>query len=103
MAGEGLLFRLTATGSTEDDVARALEDGPPAGLEDLPLTAWYAVRFDMTRFGVLVAFRDREGQEAHVGDRVAAWLRDDLAPLLGAPPEVEGFDVLAAAGAATAR
>jgi hypothetical protein len=103
MADEGLLFRLTATGSTEDDVARALEDGPPVGLADLPLTAWYAVRFDMTRFGVLVAFRDRDGQEAHVGDRVASWLRDDLAPLLGAPPEVEGFDVLTATGAPAAR
>ena len=91
---EGLLFRLEATLSREDDLARFLEDSLPGTLDELPLTACLAVRFDMTSFGVIATFSAEEGQAAHVGDRVAAVLRE-REELYARTPTVAGFDVLA--------
>jgi hypothetical protein len=60
-----------------------------------PTSAWHAVRFGILRFGVFVAFTNRAGQEAHIGDQVAKVLREQAADLLTATPTVEGFDLLA--------
>jgi hypothetical protein len=95
MTMAGLLFRLEAGWGNEDGVSRFLEDELPALLEDLPATTWYAVRFDQSRFGVVAVFPYETGEESHVGDRIAAALRQHGADLFASMPAVEGFDVLA--------
>ena len=90
----GLLFRLTATTGTEDDVSRFLESELDAAIRELPLAEWHALRFGIVDFGVLAIFDDRAGEQSHVGDRVAEVLADRADGLLTGPPEVESFDVL---------
>jgi hypothetical protein len=96
MTGEGLLFRVEAKPGREDDVARFLSEELPLVFDDLPTTDWAAVRFGMSHFGVYDTFDVADGQRAHVGDRIAATLREHEA-LFEGTPRVEGFDVLAAA------
>jgi hypothetical protein len=98
----GLLFRLTATTATEDDVSRFLESDLGAAFRDLPLHEWHAVRFGILEFGVLAVFDDVAGEESHVGDRVAGILNDKVTGLLTGPPAVESFDVLTSRVAAPA-
>jgi hypothetical protein len=90
----GLFFRIDATWGKEDELARYLEADLPRELEELPTAAWFAVRFSATSFGVFHAFPAIEGQDTHVGDRIAAALREH-ADLWDQTPVVEGFDVLA--------
>jgi hypothetical protein len=94
MATVGLLFRLETSWGKEDEAARFLEHGLTTVLEDVPVTAWFAVRFGPTSFGVFHAFPDEAGQQNHVGDRIAAALREHGAGLFVQTPAVDGFDVL---------
>ena len=91
----GLLFRLEATWGSEDELAALLDGELRSTLDELPLTASFAVRFGPTSFGLFAVFADEAGRAAHVGERIAAALRahEDL---LAATPAVEGFDVVAA-------
>ncbi|MEA2428302.1 MAG: hypothetical protein QOF37_1930 [Thermoleophilaceae bacterium] len=94
MTTEGLLFRLEADWDKEDDLARFLETELPALMDGLPLTGWYSIRFGPTSFGVFDAFTDEAAERGHVGDRIAAALKE-RSDLLKSPPAVESFDVLA--------
>lgn len=96
MTGEGLLFRVEAKPGRENDVARFMSEELPLVFDDLPTTDWAAVRFGIADFGVYDTFPVADGQRAHVGDRIAAALRDHAA-LFDGTPSVEGFEVLAAA------
>jgi hypothetical protein len=94
MTTEGLLFRLEADWDKEDDLAQFLETELPALMDGLPLTGWYSIRFGPTSFGVFDAFSDEAAERGHVGDRIAAALKE-RSDLLKSPPAVESFDVLA--------
>jgi quinol monooxygenase YgiN len=95
MTPVGLFFRFEARAGREDEAARFLENELPVVLDGLPGIAWFAVRFGPTSFGIFDAFSDREGQDAHVGVRIAQALREQADSLFTATPAVEGFDVLA--------
>jgi hypothetical protein len=95
MTGAGLLFRIEAQPGKEGDVARFLSEELPGVLEGLPIVDWAAVQFGPTEFGVYDTFPIEDGQRSHVGDRIAAALREREADLFEATPRVEGFDVLA--------
>ncbi|MGH2968983.1 MAG: antibiotic biosynthesis monooxygenase [Solirubrobacteraceae bacterium] len=95
MTTVGLLFRFEVIPGKEDDAARFLEEELPAVMGDLPGSAWLAMRFGPTSFGIVDAFPAEEGRHAHVGERLAAALRAHDADRFAAAPVVEEFDVLA--------
>jgi hypothetical protein len=98
MTWAGLLFRVDARDGKEDEAAVFFSEELPLMFDDLATTDWATVRFGPAQFGVYDTFRVEEGQRSHVGDRIAAALREREADLFDATPRVEGFDVLAAAG-----
>jgi hypothetical protein len=98
MTWVGLLFRVDARMGREEEAARFFGEELPLMFDDLPTTDWATLRFGPLEFGVYDTFRLEEGQRSHVGDRIAAALREREADLFEGTPRVEGFDVLAAAG-----
>jgi hypothetical protein len=103
MTEVGLFFRFDASWDKEDDATRFLEDGLSKVLEELPATVWATVQFGPTSFGVFDMFPAEAGQQADVGDRIAAALREQGADVLVGTPKVQSFDVLALGPSAVAR
>ena len=96
MVTVGLVVRLEAKPGKEADVQKFLEDGLAVVQEEPATTAWFALRFGPTTFGIFDAFPDEAGRQAHLAGRVAAALMAKAPELLAQPPSIEKVDVLAA-------
>ena len=59
-------------------------------------TAWFALKFDDTTFGIFDAFANDTGRQAHLSGPIAAALMANAATLLSQPPKIEMVDLLAA-------
>ncbi|HEX8034031.1 MAG TPA: antibiotic biosynthesis monooxygenase, partial [Ktedonobacterales bacterium] len=59
-------------------------------------TAWFAIRFGASTFGIFDVFPDDNGRKAHLSGRVAAALMEKAPDLFAQPPTIEPVDVLAA-------
>jgi quinol monooxygenase YgiN len=96
MAKTALFVRLEARPGKEVEVAMFLRGGL-AIVEDEPATtAWFAIQFGPSTFGIFDAFPDEAGRQAHLTGRVAAALMAKAPELLAKAPVIEKLDVLAA-------
>lgn len=94
MVTHGLLVRLEAAPGKDADV-EALLRATVALLRDEPgTTAWYAVRFGRSEYGVFDAFHDEADRQAHLHGSVAKSLMDSPS-LFVSPPTIEKVRVLA--------
>ena len=82
---------------------RVLERGRDFLAAALPLanaeagtTAWFALKFGPSTFGVFDAFADETGRNAHLNGPIAAALMANAAALLSEAPKIEKIDLLAA-------
>ena len=96
MVTAALFVRLEARPGKEAEVERFLLDGLPIVMEEPATTAWFAIRFGPSTFGIFDAFPDEAGRQAHLTGRVAAALMAHAAELLATPPAIELVDILAA-------
>ena len=96
MVTVGLVVRLEAKPGREADVAKFLEDGLAVVQEEPATTAWFAIRWGPTTFGIVDFFPDDAGRDAHLSGRVAAALMEKAPDLLAQEPAIEKVDVLAA-------
>jgi quinol monooxygenase YgiN len=96
MVKTGLFVRLEAKAGKEADVERFLRDGLPIVEAEPATTAWFAIRFGPSTFGIFDVFPDEAGRQAHLTGRVAAALMAKAAELLAKPPNIEKIDVLEA-------
>jgi len=92
----GLVVRLEAKPGKEAAVQKFLEDGLPVVQEEPATTAWFAIRWGPSTFGIVDFFPDEQGREAHLSGRVAAALMQQAPELLAEAPAIEKVDVLAA-------
>ena len=92
----GLFVRLEAKQGQESAVAAFLAAALPLANAESGTTAWFALQFGPSTFGVFDAFADEEGRQAHLRGPIAAALLANAAALLTAPPNVEKIDFLAA-------
>ena len=100
MLSQGLLVRLEAAPGKDAEV-EALLRGTVAMLRDEPgTTAWYAVRFGRSEYGVFDAFHDEADRQTHLHGHVAKSLMDSQS-LFVAPPSIEKVRVLASKVPAT--
>lgn len=96
MVSKGLLVRLKAKPGKEADVESFLEGGQ-ALVEDEPdTTAWFAIRFSDSEFGIFDVFPDENGRQAHLNGEVAKALFAQADDLFSEAPGVEQIDVIAA-------
>ncbi len=59
-------------------------------------TAWFALKFGPSTFGVFEAFADETGRQAHLDRPIAAALTANAAALLSEPPKIGKVELLAA-------
>src|SRR5262245_7071011 len=95
MVTVGLLVRLEAKSGKEGEVEEFLRSGLPLALDEPATTAWFALRFGPSSFGIFDAFPDEAGRKAHLNGRIAAALMARAPDLLSAPPRIEQVDTLA--------
>jgi len=93
---EGLLVRLEAKPGKEADVESFLEGGLPLVEDEPATTAWFAIRFGPSEFGIFDAFPDDSGRQAHLSGQVAKALEEQGDELFARPPQMEPASVIAA-------
>jgi len=96
MVQTALCVKLEAKAGKEAEVESFLRGGLAIVQEEPATTAWFALRFGPTTFGIFDAFPDEAGRQAHLAGRVAAALMAKAPELLAQPPSIEKVDVLAA-------
>jgi quinol monooxygenase YgiN len=96
MVNVALFVRLEAKPGKEKDVENFLRGGLSVVQQEPATTAWFAIRFGSSTFGIFDAFPDEAGRQAHLSGRVAAALMQKAPELLAQPPKIEKVDVLAA-------
>jgi quinol monooxygenase YgiN len=96
MVNVALFVRLEAKTGKEEEVESFLRNGLAIVNQEPATTAWFAIRFGPTTFGIFDAFPDESGRQAHLSGQVAAALMAKAPELLAEPPSIEKVDVLAA-------
>lgn len=91
-----LFVRLEAKPGKEAAVADFLAGALPLANAESGTTAWFALKFGPSTFGVFDAFADEAGREAHLHGAIAAALMANAAALFSTPPNIEKIDLLAA-------
>jgi len=94
MVTVGLLVRVEAKPGKEDAVAEFLTSLQATVERESRTTAWFAIRFGPTSFGVFDAFPDDESRRAHMASEVAAALIAGMDELLASSPSYEEVDLL---------
>jgi quinol monooxygenase YgiN len=78
----------------------ALEEFLKGGLalvrQEPATTAWFAVKFGPSMYGIFDVFPDEAGRQAHLTGAVAKALMANSSELLAEPPKIEKIEVLAA-------
>ncbi|MGH2510205.1 MAG: putative quinol monooxygenase [Ktedonobacteraceae bacterium] len=95
MTTVGLFVRLEAKPGKEETVASFLRGALPLAQEEPGTTAWFALRFGPSTFGIFDAAPDENGRNAHLAGRIAAALMAQAAELFAEPPSIEKVDILA--------
>ncbi len=96
MVKVALAVKLEAKPGKESDVEKFLNSGLAIVQQEPATTAWFALRFGPTTFGIFDVFPDETGRQAHLAGQVAAALMQKAPELLAQPPSIEKVDVLAA-------
>ncbi len=91
----GLLVRLEAKPGKEAEVESFLRGALPIVQQELATSAWFAIRFGPTSFGIFDVFPDDAGRQAHLTGQVAAALMARASELFAQPPAIEQIDILA--------
>ena len=91
-----LFVRLEAKAGKEAAVADFLAGALPLANAESGTTAWFALKFGPSTFGVFDAFQDEAGRAAHLNGPIAAALMANAASLLSEAPKIERVDLLAA-------
>lgn len=90
-----LMVRVEARPGKEQDVADFLRGALPVVQGEPATTAWFAIQFSPSTFGIFDAFPDDAGRQAHLAGQVGAALMERSDELFSEPPSIEQIDVLA--------
>jgi quinol monooxygenase YgiN len=96
MVSKALFVRLEAKPGKEEEIEVFLRGGLSIVENEPETTAWFALRFGRSTFGIFDAFPSESGRQAHLSGRVAAALMAKAPDLFAKPPSIEKVDVLAA-------
>lgn len=91
-----LFVRLEAKPGKASALADFLTGALPLANAESGTTAWFALKFGPSTFGVFDAFADESGRQAHLEGPIAAALMANAATLLAETPRIEKVELLAA-------
>jgi quinol monooxygenase YgiN len=92
---KGLLVRLDARDGKDTEVEEFLLSALPLVRGEAATTAWFAVRFGRSEYGIVDFFPDDAGRDAHLNGPVAEALMARADALFSQPPKIQKLDVLA--------
>jgi len=95
MISKGLLVRLEAKPGIEDQVENFLVSALPLVRQEPATTAWFAIHFGGSEYGIFDVFPDDAGRDAHLSGPIAKALMANAETLLSKPPQIQKLDVLA--------
>lgn len=95
MVSKGLLVRLEARSDKDAEVEEFLQSALPLVRQEAATTAWFALRFGRSEYGIFDVFPDDAGREAHLSGPVAKALMEQADALFAEPPHIQKLDVLA--------
>jgi len=95
MVSKGLLVRLDAKWGKGDELEEFLQSALPLVRQEQATTAWFALRFGRSDYGIFDVFADDAGRDAHLNGPVAKALMERADELLSEPPSIQKLDVLA--------
>jgi quinol monooxygenase YgiN len=96
MLTRSLFVRLEAKPGKENDVAAFLEQGLELANQEKTTPLWFSLRLGPTTFGIVDAFQDEAGRQAHLNGPIAKALMAQAPHLLATPPVIEPMEVLGA-------
>jgi quinol monooxygenase YgiN len=96
MVRVGLAVKLQAKPGKESEVEAFLKGGLALANQEPATTAWFAIKFGPSTFGIFDVFPDDAGRQAHLTGPIAKALMAKAGELLASPPSIEPVDVLAA-------
>jgi len=95
MVTKGLLIRLQAKPGSEDELERFLSGVIPVVNAEPATTALFAIRFGPSEFGIVNAFPDEAGRQAHIAGHAGTALSAEAPRLLATPPAIEALEIFA--------
>ncbi len=95
MVTKGLLVRLEAKHGKDGEVEAFLTSALPLVQQETKTTAWFAIRFGRSEYGIFDVFPDEEGRNAHLSGEVAKALMQKAAQLFASPPDIQKIEILA--------
>jgi quinol monooxygenase YgiN len=95
MVTHALLVRLEARHGQDHALETFLASAVPLVRAEPATTAWFALRFGRSEYGIFDAFPNEAGRQAHLAGAVAAALGKEGKQLLAGEPRIEKVDVLA--------
>lgn len=95
MVNVGLLVRLEAKRDQRDATEELLTSALPLVQQEAGTTAWFALRFNRSDFGIFDAFPSDAERDAHLNGAVASALLSKADTLLDDPPSIQKVSILA--------
>jgi quinol monooxygenase YgiN len=95
MVSLGLLVRLEAKPGKDADVEDFLRSALPLVRQEPATTAWFAIRFGRSEYGIFDVFPDEAARDAHLTGAVAIALTQQADALFAKPPRIQKLTVLA--------
>jgi quinol monooxygenase YgiN len=95
MVNKGLLVRLEVKPGIDEQVENFLISALPLVRQEPATTAWFAIRFGRSEYGIFDVFPDDAGRDAHLSGSVAKALMANAETLLTEPPRIQKLDILA--------
>ena len=95
MVTKGLLVRLDAQHGRDDELEGFLRSAQQLVRQEPATSAWFALRFGRSEYGIFDVFPDEQGRQAHLEGAVAAQLLGPGRQLLARDPQIQRLSVLA--------
>jgi quinol monooxygenase YgiN len=95
MISKGLLVRLEVKPGLDEQVESFLISALPLVRQEPATTAWFAIHFGGSEYGIFDVFPDDAGRDAHLSGAVAKALMEQAETLLTTPPRIQKLDILA--------
>jgi len=95
VVNKGLLVRLDVQHGKDAEVEEFLRSALPLVRREEATTAWFAIRFGRSEYGIFDVFADDAGRDAHLAGDVAKALMAAAEALFTKPPRIQKLTVLA--------
>src|SRR6478609_3440807 len=95
MVQKGLLVRLEIKPGKDAEAEEFLQSALPLVRQEAGTTAWFAIRFGKSEYGIFDVFPDDAARNAHLNGAVASALKEKANELFTEAPNIQKAEILA--------